>query len=193
MHSLPALVLDRCPEAAFVIRDDGRFAYANRTACQWLHYRREELLELAVWDIDSHAGADDWSTIWQLLEENHLWVVKTEHVRRDGSAFPVEITATLEQFAPAIEQSTIQVAIAYARDISNPLGQIEQTVRSVLREHALCRLNGHERQVFELLEGEATEKDVTRQLNISRSTFYRIKRRITAKLGSDAEPRGFWW
>ena len=68
------------------------------------------------------------------------------------------------------------------------------TIRGVLRERALSRLNGQERSVFELLEREATEKNITQKLNISRSTFYRIKRRIAAKLGTEgSELHGFWW
>lgn len=191
---LTALALDCCPDAVFVIRNDGRFLYVNRTACQWLHYRRDELLELAVWDIDPNYGSEQWVANWRVLQENRRMVVKSEHMRRDGSVFPVDIVAVLHESTKENGQAT-EFAVAYARNMSNPLGQLEMTVRGVLRERALSRLNSQERSVFELLEREASEKDITQQLNISRSTFYRIKRRIASKLGIDAatELGGFWW
>ncbi len=193
MHSLAALALDRCPDAVFVIRDDGRFAYVNRTACQWLHYRREELLKLAMWDVDPNYGSEEWKANWQVLKENRVLALNSEHMRRDGSVFPVEIIGMVEE-STTDDGQTVDVVIAYVRNLTNPLGQIEVTVRGVLRERALSRLNGQERSVFELLERETSEKEITGQLNISRSTFYRIKRRISTKLGIDGtEPRGFWW
>lgn len=192
MHSLPALALDRCPDAVFVIRTDGRFEYVNRTACQALNYRRDELLGLAFWDIDPHIGIEEWDANLQILKENRRWTVTTEHRRRGGSVFPVEIIATLEQYSPQ-PGTAVEFVIAYARNLTNTLAQLEVTVRSVLRERALSRLTGNERSVFDLLECKASEKEITHQLNISRSTFYRVKRRISVKLGVDSEPRGFWW
>ena len=192
MSSLPSIALDRCPDAVFVIRVDGRFAYVNRTACQWLLYRREDLIELSLWDIDSRYNRDEWPGNWKVLQENRLLAVKSEHVRRDGTAFPVEVIAMLEESND--NGKPTEIAIAYVRNLTDPKRQLELTVRGVLRERALSRLNGQERSVFELLERDASEKDITQQLNMSRSTFYRIKRRIASKLGVDgAESGGFWW
>jgi len=193
MPSLPALALDRCPDAVFVTCEDGRITYVNRTACQWLHYRRDELLDLALWDIDVQIEEDAWETNWQVLRENRILTIKTEYTRRDQSVVPVDVIAMLED-SRGDDRSPIQVAITYARNVANPMGQLEVTVRGVLREKALGRLNSQERSVFEMLERDAPEKEITQRLKISRSTFYRIKRRISEKLGAEGtETRGFWW
>ena len=72
-----------------------RFFDINETGCRVLGYSREELLSMSVFDIDTDANADSTKVIEAQLRQSGRARFETVHRRKDGSTFPVEVSATL--------------------------------------------------------------------------------------------------
>jgi len=76
----------------FIHRDDGRLLEANAAAVTAYGYSREELLELTIHDL--RAGPTQNSTAGQMAVADSQGILfETEHRRRDGSTFPVEVSS----------------------------------------------------------------------------------------------------
>jgi len=80
-------------DAIFFLDGEGRFLDANRVACERLGYSPQELLKMSLKDINSpKAAVMIPQQIQSIREEGHA-VFESRHVRRDGSSFPVEVSA----------------------------------------------------------------------------------------------------
>ena len=79
--------------SALLVSPEGRFLDANEQACQALGYAREELLTLAVWDIDPDFSRDRWPEHWRALRQAKTLRFQTTYRSREGSRCPVEIFA----------------------------------------------------------------------------------------------------
>ena len=104
--------VDHAGDAVFLIEEDGRFFYANDTACRSLGYKVEELLELRISEIDLDLSPEDVLRIFDMLGQEKILTLESSHKRRSGEAFPVEITLTL------LEVESKEYACAFARDIT---------------------------------------------------------------------------
>lgn len=109
---LTQAVMDRAAVAVFWIRPDGKFAYVNHAACESLGYTRHELLNMAVTDINHDLSLEKWSAHWQDLEQSKTRNLRVFHSRKDGSRFPVEISANYQVFGDQ------EFNIAFAADIT---------------------------------------------------------------------------
>jgi PAS domain S-box-containing protein len=90
----------------------GRFIEVNDAACRALGYSHEELLEKAVFDINTLSDKEAAPDITrQLISEGHALFEGT-HVRKDGSIFPVEVSAHL------FELHGSRVVLSICRDIT---------------------------------------------------------------------------
>ena len=95
---LTQYTIDHSPDAVFWVRPDARFLYVNDSAAKSLGYTREELLNLAVPDIDPDWSAETWEQRFADLKEKGDRSFESCHKRRDGSIFPVEVTAAYLEF-----------------------------------------------------------------------------------------------
>ncbi|KAB2936233.1 MAG: PAS domain S-box protein, partial [Candidatus Contendobacter sp.] len=75
------------------ISPEGRFLDASDHACRALGYVREELLTLAIWDVDPNFPPDRWPDHWRELRHAKTLHFQTTHRRQDGSPIPVEVSA----------------------------------------------------------------------------------------------------
>jgi diguanylate cyclase (GGDEF)-like protein/PAS domain S-box-containing protein len=107
---------------------DGKPAYVNQTACKMLGYTLEELHELAVWDWDANIQQENWLNIWQNHQQSGKFRAETVHIRKDGSRFPVEVTASF------IEHDGEKYSLAFVQDISQrkQAEQLEDNKRHIL-------------------------------------------------------------
>ncbi len=77
---------------AFYISDiQGNLLDVNDAACTALGYTREELLKMNISNIDINFPADKLTEILGSLELNKSQQVKSEHRRKNGKIFPVEV------------------------------------------------------------------------------------------------------
>jgi PAS domain S-box-containing protein len=86
--------LETAPSAAYWFDPAGRFLYANPAGCKALGYTLEELRERVVGDVNPRATPARWAEIFEAIKTNGSACVETEHRRKDGSLFAVEITSS---------------------------------------------------------------------------------------------------
>ncbi|MDA0672981.1 MAG: PAS domain S-box protein [Cyanobacteria bacterium] len=104
-------LVEQATDALFVVAPDGRFLDVNQQACQTLGYRREELLQLGVPDIQKAVTLADLAADWQRAGGQPT-TREGIHARKDGSTFPVEVRLG------RIDMQGRPVLLALARDIT---------------------------------------------------------------------------
>jgi PAS domain S-box-containing protein len=87
------------------------FLDINEKACLDLGYHREEMLTMTVYDIDPLLDASLHTRMEQRMRESGFVIMESQHRRKDGSTFPVEINVKYIQLDRAY-------AVAVVRDIS---------------------------------------------------------------------------
>jgi len=98
---LKSLALNKVREAAFLIDEHAALVYVNDEACRSLGYRRAQLLEMSVLDIDPHWDADRWNQGWARLRESGSLLIESVHRCKNGHLLPVEIRATYFEYEGA--------------------------------------------------------------------------------------------
>lgn len=86
------LAVESTSDAMFVVNQQGQFIDVNQTACDRLGYSRAELLEMRVCDINPQYPMEDWPKHWHQLKEAKKSVYESVHVKKNGTAIPVEIS-----------------------------------------------------------------------------------------------------
>jgi PAS domain S-box-containing protein len=104
--------LDHASISAFWMGPDARFIYVNDAACQKLGYTREELLSMAVFDIDPNFPKEVWADHWEDVKTRGSFTIESVHQAKDGTRFPVEITVNYMEFEGR------EYNFAFARDIT---------------------------------------------------------------------------
>jgi len=88
-------LIDHTNDAIEVVDPEtGRFLDVNESACQAHGYSREEYLTLSVRDIDPVVGTQPWEEIREEVRRSGSRIYDTQHRRKDGSVFPVEVNCT---------------------------------------------------------------------------------------------------
>jgi two-component system, cell cycle sensor histidine kinase and response regulator CckA len=111
-NRLAKFYLDRASVYAFRLDQDGRILYANHKACGSLGYSQTELLNMSVFDIDTGVNREIWPSMWQKLCDVGSETFESQHRRKDGTVFPIEVTVTL------IEFEGCRYSIALTKDIT---------------------------------------------------------------------------
>ncbi|MDP1680907.1 MAG: PAS domain S-box protein, partial [Burkholderiales bacterium] len=116
--------LDNSADAIYLIdRESMRFVDMNETACDTLGYTREEMLGMGPQHIKPFFNRDMLAARFDEIIASGLdGVVQTEHQRKDGSRFPVEVKLR------ANEAGGRRLMVAIARDISDRV-EAERTLR----------------------------------------------------------------
>jgi PAS domain S-box-containing protein len=104
----------------------GRFLDANEQAYRSLGYTREEFLNLTVPDIDPQVSAGAMNDILEELQRSGSLTYESQHRRKDGSVFPVELNATYIRLDR-------EYVLTVARDITERK-QAEEEIRRLNQE-----------------------------------------------------------
>lgn len=91
-------LLDTSPEGIFGVDAHGRIRHVNAAACTSLGYTGEELLHLAIWDLDPTQTPEAWPRIWERLRQAGTLSFETLHRHKAGNEIPVEIQTVMVQF-----------------------------------------------------------------------------------------------
>jgi PAS domain S-box-containing protein len=89
----------------------GQYLDVNKKACSDLGYTREELLNMKVFDVDPNHNNETFKSMSKKFNPSGSMLLETQHKRKDGSIFPVEVNITLVE----LEKSYI---ISVVRDIT---------------------------------------------------------------------------
>jgi len=126
------LTADPTTNILFWIDPEGRILDASDGARRALGYDREALLTLSVWDVDPEFPRDRWPDHWQELRQAKALHFRTTHRRRDGSRFPVEITAHHVELAGREYNCALVREITLQRQAETALRESEERLALAL-------------------------------------------------------------
>lgn len=107
-------LLENAADAVYVSSMDGKILEVNRIASAQTGYTEEELKAMTVDDLDALSVYNNpKEKLWQALQINKPITVTSEHKRKDGSSFPVEVRISL------IDINGEKQIFGLARDLSN--------------------------------------------------------------------------
>lgn len=86
--------VDNVVEPIYFYNDKGDITYANRKACETMGYSFNEMKNLTVFDIDPNITPEIWKSLYPRVKASGGETLESVNRRKDGSVFPVEITAT---------------------------------------------------------------------------------------------------
>jgi len=121
----------------FWIGKDAKILYVNEMTCNTLGYTREELTAMSVHDIDPNFPESRWPDHWKELKERRAFTFESEHRRKDGTLFPVEITVNFLEFEGE------EYNFAFARDITERKKQEHALLRREEQLEILSRTSQH--------------------------------------------------
>jgi len=83
----------------WIVPESARFSYVNQRVCDVLGYSREEMLDgMTVADIDPNWPTDRWPEHLAELRKTKSMQLRTDHRKKNGEVFPVEVTVYLSEF-----------------------------------------------------------------------------------------------
>jgi two-component system, cell cycle sensor histidine kinase and response regulator CckA len=91
-------IFDSVGDAVAIHRPGGKFLEVNRVLCERLGYTREEMLAMEVGAINTPESASQIQDRIDRITQAGSLVFETTHLRRDGTAIPVEVSARLIDF-----------------------------------------------------------------------------------------------
>ena len=109
---LTQYAVDHADDCIFIIRSDGSFLDVNESACRQLGYTKEELLTMSVMDIDPEYPPERWASIWKEFKRTKRIHLETQHRKKSGQLYPVEVTANY------ILHNGLELDYAIVRDIT---------------------------------------------------------------------------
>ncbi len=122
-----------CIDKAFVsicrAGPDAKILDANDYMCRSLGYTREELTSMSIFDIDPTFTCDTWSEHRKQLQVTGTRTFESLHRRKDGTTFPVEVTANYLTFGGK------GIGISFARDIT----EYKRAEKELQQSNALLR------------------------------------------------------
>jgi len=124
---------DHASDCILWIDKQARICYANIAARRELGYTQAELLAMSIPDFDPNFSAAAWPAHWEELQQQGTLAFETVHRRKDGSIFPVDISANFLKFDGK------EFNVAYARNITERK-RIEQEIRNLAFHDALTGL-----------------------------------------------------
>ncbi|MBN2003215.1 MAG: PAS domain S-box protein [Anaerolineae bacterium] len=107
--------VDETDAEIFWFGSDGKFTDVNDTACKMLEYKREELLEMDIFDIDKDFPHDSLPKILTEVRETGTVTLTSSHHTKKGRIFPVEANFYSVEFGKQLRY------FLFARDITERL------------------------------------------------------------------------
>lgn len=104
--------LDNSADATYWFTFDGRFYYANDAAARMLGYRKEELLNMNLWDMDHNFTSVQAQEFLQEIKDVKHTTFETMQTRKDSKKLPIEVSANY------FTHEGEEFICAFGRDIS---------------------------------------------------------------------------
>jgi PAS domain S-box-containing protein len=104
--------LDKSPIAFCTINEDAKIETVNESMCRHLGYTPEEFAGMTVYDIDPNFTPEKFREHRKKLYAAGFRTIETVHRRKDGTEFPVEVTAK------HLKYKGRDVTYSFAKDIS---------------------------------------------------------------------------
>jgi PAS domain S-box-containing protein len=124
--ALIGFAFDHVHEAAYLVDEAACIHYVNQEACRRLGYTQDELIGRRVADVDHDWPEKRWPEHWREVRAHGSLTFESQHRRRDGTVFPVEINANHFEYGGRAYN------LGLARDISERK-RAEQTQQKLAR------------------------------------------------------------
>ncbi|MEO0377446.1 MAG: PAS domain S-box protein, partial [Cyanobacteria bacterium P01_A01_bin.17] len=122
-------VVDNISDDVFIFNMEGQVIEGNPSGCKHLRYSHEELCSLSIRDICPQAGTE-WPNITQAIKQTQSLAIESEHRRKSGGIFPVDVVTNYLEF------DGNEYIVGIARDISDRKAA-EATVQLQLQQQQL--------------------------------------------------------
>ena len=109
---LSRFCIDKAGIGIYQSDENGTIFSANEYACNCLGYSKDELCSLTIFDIDPEITPEGILALKERLDETGSLTHYSTHRRKDGSTFPVEITAN------SIDFRGKRYGISFVKDIA---------------------------------------------------------------------------
>ncbi|MFZ5580563.1 MAG: PAS domain S-box protein [Pseudomonadota bacterium] len=148
--ALKSHAIDQVHEAAYLMDEARRFHYVNAEACRALGYEREELLNMRLPDIDPNLSPEQLTANWNTLRGAGMLTLESEHCRKDGSRFPVEIHSSYFEFGGQAYILTLVRDISERKALESTLIAREQEFRTLAENlpDIIIRYDRHGRKIY---------------------------------------------
>jgi two-component system sensor histidine kinase AtoS len=160
------MLFEKAGDAIFIIdaegENKGRIIEANKAVEEMHGYTLDEILTMKMTDFDTPEAAQNSPEFMKRILEGEQIKAEIEHLKKDGTVFPVEISAGLleigdhkyvlafdrditerkrsEEALQRTEQIKVcgEMAVGMAHEIKNPLAGIKVSIEVLLEELALA-------------------------------------------------------
>ncbi|MBN1431153.1 MAG: transporter substrate-binding domain-containing protein [Methanomicrobiaceae archaeon] len=129
----------------------GRIVEVNDTACQRLGYTREELMDKSILEITRMFSYDCQTLLKKINRENKQISYYAEHVRKDGSTFPVHVRARLLNYEG--KDFILQLALDITKEMEYRRREIEALKKIEQNLAQLATLNDEIRNPLTIIAG----------------------------------------
>jgi PAS domain S-box-containing protein len=105
--------LDHAPDGAFWITEEGYIDYVNEHGCRSLGYKHDELIGKHISTFNPRFSPERWPSQWALGKQQGTRTFETEHHRKDGTVFPVEVSTVHVRYGDQ------DIRVSFVRDITD--------------------------------------------------------------------------
>lgn len=126
--------VDQSSDSIFWTNEDGSFFEVNEGACRRLGYSRQELLNLAVYDVAPHVTPEAWAARWQLRKRQGYAVLESLHVTKDGRRIPVELTSQHLTYQGKTYHCAVARDMSERKHAEELVRQHHETLEATVRE-----------------------------------------------------------
>lgn len=134
------IVMDESNDAIFLIDPEtSRCIDFNKSAYEFLGYRRAELERLSIIDIAEYVTSlDDWHDRVDLIHETGSLIFETAYRRKDYTTFPVEISARMLYYGDRTLLLFVVRDITLRKESERELRESEERFRKVFQSSPLA-------------------------------------------------------
>jgi PAS domain S-box-containing protein len=137
-----ANMVDESPAAISVHDWDGNFFYANQRACDVHGYSREEYLALNLRQLDSPESAQLIEQRMSELRQKGELSFEVSHLRKDGSAFPLQVHAKVAHWRDREVILSIATDISERKQAEAEKARLEDQLRQAHKMEVVGQLAG---------------------------------------------------
>jgi PAS domain S-box-containing protein len=199
--------IDHLSTAVFWSDPSGRFFNVNEAACRLTGYARDELLQLALEDVDPAVTPQVWQETWDLLHRQGSLFLESRLVCKDGREIPISVHTNLMRIDGREFLCTLVEDISKRREAERRLA-VQHQVTRILSESAtlaeaaprvlqtICEGQGWDVACLRRLDAQGNPLDspeVWRQAGVHGEEFEQaarhLKLRLEQGLSTTNEPR----
>jgi len=122
--------------------DEGVVVEANDRAVNAYHYSREELIGIPLRQLRAPETREVFEQDWRATEMQESVIFETRHRRKDGSVFPVEVSARRVTVDGTVYRQSIIRDITERREAECERAQLQEQLQQAQRLESIGRLAG---------------------------------------------------